>query len=78
MAAEQFGTNLRSTATTSIPNMIRGMLGVAILPMFKYFRLHFSYLDAGIYTAAIILVLASFAIWNIEETYGKDLDFYEK
>ena len=34
MAAEQFGTNLRATATTTIPNMVRGMLAIFILPTF--------------------------------------------
>ena len=78
MAAEQFGTNLRSTATTSIPNMVRGMLAIAILPLFKFLRVHFTYLDAGIYTSVIIISIALFAVWHIEETYGKDLDFYEE
>ncbi len=35
MGAEQFGTNLRATATTTIPNMVRGMLTILILPLFK-------------------------------------------
>ncbi len=78
MAAEQFGTNIRATATTSIPNMVRGMLAVMILPMFKYFRLHNDYLEAGIYTSIIIMVIAFFAVWRVEETFGKDLNFFEK
>ena len=37
MGAEQFGTNLRATAATTIPNMVRGMLAIFIIPLFtKY------------------------------------------
>ncbi|MEN9963199.1 MAG: hypothetical protein RL582_294 [Bacteroidota bacterium] len=78
MAAEQFGTNIRATATTSIPNMIRGMLAVMILPMFKYFRAHNDYLDAGIYTSIAVMLIAFFAVWKVEETFGKDLNFNEE
>jgi putative MFS transporter len=78
MAAEQFGTNIRATATTSIPNMVRGMLAVMILPMFKYFRIHNDYLEAGIYTSIVVMVIAFFAVWKVEETFGKDLNFNEE
>lgn len=78
MAAEQFGTNIRATATTSIPNMVRGMLAVMILPMFKYFRTHNDYLDAGIYTSIVVMLIAFFAVWKVEETFGKDLNFNEE
>src|SRR5690606_114631 len=38
MGAEQFGTNLRATAATTIPNMIRGMLAFFIIPLFQFLR----------------------------------------
>lgn len=38
MGAEQFGTNLRATAATTIPNMVRGMLAIFIIPLFKWLR----------------------------------------
>jgi MFS family permease len=77
MAAEQFGTNLRATATTMVPNVVRGMLAVFILPMFKFFREYTDYYHAGIYTSVIVLVISTLAVYWIDETYGKDLNFWE-
>ena len=77
MAAEQFGTNLRATATTMVPNVVRGMLAVFILPMFKLFREYTDYYHAGIYTSVIVLVISTLAVYWIDETYGKDLNFWE-
>ncbi len=78
MAAEQFGTNLRATATTTVPNMVRGMLAVVILPLFKLLRNYISYYDAGWITALIIMLLSIFAVIKIKETFGKDLNFIEE
>ncbi len=78
MAAEQFGTNLRATATTTVPNMVRGMLAVVILPLFKLLRNYTSYYDAGWITALIIMLLSIFAVIKIKETFGKDLNFIEE
>ena len=78
MAAEQFGTNLRATATTTIPNMVRGMLAIAILPLFKLLRNYTGYYNAGWIIAIIIMTVSIYAVYNIEETFGKDLNFLEK
>lgn len=75
-ASEQFGTNLRATVTTSVPNFVRG----AVVPL----TLLFTALNptmgvvysAGI-VATITLVLAYIAALRLEETYGKDLDYVE-
>lgn len=76
MASEQFGTNIRSTVTTTAPNFIRG----SVVPM----TLSFKYLvpGMGLTTAAFIvgggaLLLAFISTWNVEETFSKDLDFVE-
>ena len=78
MAAEQFGTNLRATATTTIPNMVRGMLAIAILPLFKLLRNYTTYYNAGWIIAIIIMTISIYAVYKIEETFGKDLNFLEK
>jgi MFS family permease len=77
MAAEQFGTNLRATTATTIPNMVRGMLAVLILPLFQWIRHYTNYYHAGMVTAAIIMSVAVFAVINVRETFGKDLNFTE-
>ncbi|HPH84532.1 MAG TPA: MFS transporter [Ferruginibacter sp.] len=77
MAAEQFGTNLRATAATTIPNMVRGMLTVFILPLFKWLRSITDYYTGGWMAAAIIMIITVVAAIFIEETFGKDLNYTE-
>ncbi len=77
MAAEQFGTNLRATATTTIPNMVRGMLAIFILPLFKLLRNYTSYYQAGWITVVIVMFISTMAVIAIKETFGKDLNFVE-
>ena len=40
MGAEQFGTNLRATAATTIPNMVRGSLPLINLTLLDFSRKH--------------------------------------
>jgi putative MFS transporter len=77
MSAEQFGTNLRASAAISIPNMVRGALPLIIL-LFKFSRNIFSYATGAWVTGAVLITIALAAAWNLEETFGKDLDFIEK
>ena len=77
MAAEQFGTNLRATAATTIPNMVRGMLAIFILPLFKTLRNLTDYYTGGWITAIIIMLITITAALFIEETFGKDLNYVE-
>jgi len=78
MGAEEFGTNLRATAATTIPNMVRGLLAVLILPLFEFLRHYFTYLNAGLITSIIIMLIGIIALINIKETFGKELDFVEE
>jgi putative MFS transporter len=80
MGAEQFGTNIRATAATTIPNMVRGMLAILILPLFKWLRgmEGVGYVKGGIYTAIIIMAITVIAALLTKETYGKDLNYVEK
>ncbi len=79
MGAEQFGTNIRATAATTIPNMVRGMLAVFILPLFKWLRNidGIGYVNGGIIAAIIIMVIAIIASLLIKETFHKDLNYIE-
>lgn len=76
IASEQFGTNLRATVTTTVPNFVRG----GVVPM----TILFQYLSGGmgiIYSAMTVgilaLILAYLSAFRLEETYGKDLDYVE-
>ncbi|WP_416441427.1 MFS transporter [Phnomibacter sp. MR] len=77
MGAEQFGTNIRATAATTIPNMVRGMLTIMILPMFKFFRFQTDYVTGGMITGAITMLIAIAAAIMIKETFHKDLNYVE-
>ncbi len=80
MGAEQFGTNLRATAATTIPNMVRGMLAIFILPLFKTLRGMdgMGYVKGGIYAGIIVMTIAVIAALLSKETFHKDLDYVEQ
>ena len=77
MAAEQFGTNLRATSATTVPNMVRGSLPL-ILILFNWLQQFTSYTNAGLITGLIIMAISTAAAWFTNETFGKDLDYIEE
>ncbi len=80
MAAEQFGTNLRATAATTVPNMVRGALPL-IIGLFKYLRGEDAdaarFIQAGLITGSIVMAISIVAAILTRETYGKELDYVE-
>jgi putative MFS transporter len=82
MAAEQFGTNLRSTVATSAPNFIRGM----VVPLTLGFRFMREQLGGGesavIYGALVVgittIIIAFLALQWVEETFSRDMNFVEE
>ena len=76
IAAEQFGTNQRATAATTTPNMVRGSL-VLIAILFEYLQRHVSFITSGAITGAVVVIIGCVALYNAEETFGKDLNFLE-
>lgn len=77
MGAEQFGTNLRATAATTIPNMVRGALPLTLL-LFNGLRSATDYVTGGWITGIIIMLISGWAIIAIDETFGKDLNYIEE
>jgi MFS family permease len=77
MAAEQFGTNLRATAATTVPNMVRGALPLMFL-LFKTLQSATgNYITAGWLTGVAVMAISFTAAWFTEETFGKDLNYVE-
>lgn len=77
IAAEQFGTNLRSTVANTVPNFVRGAV-IPITLSFKYLEIQL--LDTVASALIVGLVCIGLAIWSVSqvhETFGKDLDFLE-
>ncbi len=79
MGAEQFGTNLRATATTTIPNMVRGALPLINMMFLNLFQneMGLTIIKSGIYTTSIVLFITLIALYYTEETYHKDLNYIE-
>ena len=75
-AAEQFGTNLRATVATSVPNFVRGTLA-PLLALFAFLREHIGMLDAARSLAVMCALIALLAVKGVSETYAKSLDFVE-
>jgi len=76
VAAEQFGTNMRSTATTSVPNMVRGSVPLMLIG-FDFLK----HTQTVIISAAIIGLIAFglgiYATLTISETHNCEMDFVE-
>lgn len=76
IASEQFGTNLRSTVTTTAPNFVRG----ALIPstfLFEFFVNRTNIITAGYIMIVLLTVIALFALSRLKESFNRDLDYLE-
>jgi MFS family permease len=76
IAAEQFGTNIRATVTTTVPNFVRG----AVVPLsltFEALKDSWGLIPTAMALGAICLAIAVASILTLEETYSKDLNYLE-
>jgi len=76
MASEQFGTNIRATVTTTVPNFVRGAT-VPITSSVLFLSHKYGLVNAGIIVGTVCFILAIIALSLIKETYNKDLDYVE-
>jgi MFS family permease len=77
IAAEQFGTNLRATVATTVPNFVRGSI-LIMTPLFLLFQKQFGILMGTGLLAVLAIGVALLGLWKMEETFGKDLNFLEE
>ena len=76
IAAEQFGTNIRATVATTVPNFVRGSVNV-FTSLFLFWKMKYGVtLSAGI-VGICAMVVALLSLWRMEETFNKDLDYSE-
>ncbi|MGL6069033.1 MAG: MFS transporter, partial [Sediminibacterium sp.] len=80
MGAEQFGTNLRATAATTIPNMVRGALPLINLMFLNLFQKKWgwSLYQSGVVTGVVVISITLIAFYFTEETFQKDLNYLEE
>lgn len=76
VASEQFGTNLRATVTTSVPNFVRGAT-VPITMAFKAGAASLGMVGSAVTVGIVVLLVALISLWHLQETFGKDLDYLE-
>lgn len=76
IASEQFGTNMRSTVTTTVPNFVRG----AVVPLTSAFHALIAsvgMINSALIVGAVCIGLSFLSILLLKETYGKDLNYTE-
>lgn len=78
MGAEQFGTNIRATVATTVPNMVRGSLNLVTM-LFVWLQTSAGgYVQAGWITAIVVMVIGLLSVIFTEETFHKDLNYIEE
>jgi MFS family permease len=76
IAAEQFGTNLRATVATTVPNFVRGSV-VVITTAFTYLKASIGTIDSALTVGLVCFVIGFFALRRIGESFSKDLNYLE-
>ncbi len=76
IAAELFGTNLRATVATTVPNFVRASV-IPISALFVFAKGSFGLTTGAVIVATIVIIIALAALWHLEETFSKDLNYEE-
>jgi MFS transporter, putative metabolite:H+ symporter len=76
VSSEQFGTNIRSTVTTTVPNFVRGTT-VGMTMWWTYMTPAFGIIKSAMIIGAVVIPIAILAVLYLKETHGKDLDYLE-
>ena len=77
IASEQFGTNLRSTVTTTAPNFVRGALIPSTL-LFEIIITKSDIITAGFFMIIGLSIIALFALSRLKESFNVDLNYLEQ
>ena len=78
VASESFGTNVRSTVTTTVPNFVRGStIPITLSFAFLQESMGWSMSQSAASVGLVCFAIAFWASWGIGETFAKDLDYLE-
>lgn len=77
IASEQFGTNIRSTVTNTVPNFVRGSVPLVTMSFMGLFPV-FGNVNAAALVGFIVMALALISILSLKESFSKDLDYIEE
>lgn len=76
MAAEQFGTNIRATVATTVPNFVRGSV-VPVTSSFMLLKDSLGVLGSGAVVGIVVFTLGFVMLYYTRETFHEDLDYIE-
>ncbi|MEI6834759.1 MAG: MFS transporter [bacterium] len=76
VAAEQFGTNLRATVATTVPNFVRGSV-VIITTAFTALQAKVGIVQSALTVGMVCVAIGLFALKRLKESFGKDLNWLE-
>jgi hypothetical protein len=62
---------------TTVPNFVRGMT-VPITMLFQFFRQSLGLEGGALAVGSLCLLIALVSLWQLEETFHKDLDYFEE
>jgi MFS family permease len=77
VASEQFGTNIRATVTTTVPNFVRGAV-IPITLSFKSIELIYGAVNSALIVGLVCIALAIIATLSLKESFSKDLNYIEE
>ena len=77
VAAEMFGTNLRATVATSVPNFVRGAV-IPLTALFIPLKVSLGIIYAAAAVGLLSFVIALIALRYLDETFNKDLNYVEQ
>lgn len=76
IASEQFGTNIRATVTSTVPNFVRGSV-IPITLGFKSMEQSFGSVNSALIVGVICLTLAIVSVLSLKESFSEDLNYIE-
>jgi putative MFS transporter len=78
IAAEQFGTNIRSTTANTIPNFVRGSVNLIMISFGFLMGLNLGHAWSAYIVGLVFILLALYSLSQLKETFGKDLNYFEE
>ncbi|MBT5931910.1 MAG: MFS transporter [Flavobacteriales bacterium] len=78
IAAEQFGTNIRSTTANTIPNFVRGSVNLIMISFGFLMGLNLGDAWSAYIVGLVFILMALYSLSQLKETFGKDLNYFEE
>jgi MFS family permease len=76
VAAELFGSNLRATVATTVPNFVRGTV-IPLTFLFLFIKNYVGIIYSALMVGILTYVIAILALVYLEETFKKDINYTE-